>query len=227
MSGCSCHVETIAPLVMMSNYQNEAEIREHVFGKEPLRPPHAARSRAQLCAAIRDRRDPRSPRHGLESPCHVARAFQPVRLGRAVRSVRPRSSAVRPPSDFCDFCAFLRPTLRRPSSAVSRPIRFLRLLRFFAANPPLAVFSRRPSVVRRPSSHPILAPFAPLGGQPSAVRSQPSVFRRQPSHPILAPFALLCGQLNRATSCTCGPPPPPAPDQLHSNSSPTAGTGRG
>ncbi len=59
MSGCSCHVETIAPLVMMSNYQNEAEIRDHVFGKEPLRPPHAARSRAQLYAtgAIRGRPD--------------------------------------------------------------------------------------------------------------------------------------------------------------------------
>ena len=86
MSGCSCHVETIAPLVMMSNYQNEAEIRDHVFGKEPLRPPSAARWQI-ACAAIRDRRDPRSPRHGLESPCHVARAFQPVGLGRAVRSV--------------------------------------------------------------------------------------------------------------------------------------------
>ena len=92
MSGCSCHVETIAPLVMMSNYQNEAEIRDHVFGKEPLRPPPAARSRAQLYA----NGDPLSPRHGLESPCHVARAFQPVGLGRAVRSVlRPPSSAHR------------------------------------------------------------------------------------------------------------------------------------
>ena len=51
------------------------------------------------CAAIRDRRDPRSPRHGLESPCHVARAFQPVGLGRTVRSaVRSPSSALRRPS---------------------------------------------------------------------------------------------------------------------------------
>ena len=55
-----------------------------------LRPPSSAsaRSRAQLYATG----DPRSPRHGLESPCHVARAFQPVGLGRA----RP-SSVLRPP----------------------------------------------------------------------------------------------------------------------------------
>ena len=74
MSGCSCHVETIAPLVMMSNYQNEAEIREHVFGKEPRRPPHAARSRAQLYAtgAIRGRPDmgwkAHATWHGLSNP---------------------------------------------------------------------------------------------------------------------------------------------------------------
>ena len=61
----------------------------------------------------------------------------------------------------------------------------------------------------------------------SVLSRPPSVFRRQPSHPILARFALLGGQLNRATSCTCGPPPPPAPDRLHLNSSPTADTGRG
>ena len=43
--------------------------------------------------------DPQSPRHGLESPCHVARAFQPVGFGRAVRSaVRSPSSALRRPS---------------------------------------------------------------------------------------------------------------------------------
>jgi len=60
-----------------------------------LRPPPAARSRAPLYATG----DPRSPRHGLESPCHVARAFQPVGLGRAVRSaVRSPSSALRRPS---------------------------------------------------------------------------------------------------------------------------------
>ena len=54
-----------------------------------------------------------------------------------------------------------------------------------------------PPAVRPPSSvrcHPTSALFAPLRGQPSAVRSQPSVFRRQPSHPILARFALFCGQ---------------------------------
>ena len=71
MSGCSCHVETIAPLVMMSNYQNEAEIRDHVFGKEPLRPPHAARSRAQLYAtgAIRGRPDMGCVTGGANSDC--------------------------------------------------------------------------------------------------------------------------------------------------------------
>ena len=51
--------------------------------------------------------DPRSPRHGLESPCHVARAFQPVGLGRAVR---PPPSALRPP-----------PSAFRPPSSVLRP----------------------------------------------------------------------------------------------------------
>ena len=60
MSGCSCHVETIAPLVMMSNYQNEAEIRDHVFGKEPLRPPPTARCQI-ACAAICDRRSAVAP----------------------------------------------------------------------------------------------------------------------------------------------------------------------
>ena len=51
-----------------------------------VRRPTSSVLRQIACAAIRDRRDPRSPRHGLESPCHVARAFQPVGLGRAVRS---------------------------------------------------------------------------------------------------------------------------------------------
>ena len=53
-----------------------------VFRGPTLRRPPAARSRAQLYATG----DPRSPRHGLESPCHAARAFQPVGLGRAVLS---------------------------------------------------------------------------------------------------------------------------------------------
>ena len=75
-----------------------------VFRGPTLSPPPAARSRAQLYATG----DPRSPRHGLESPCHVARAFQPVGLGRAVRSAfRHPSSAqsrgaasTQPPSFF-------------------------------------------------------------------------------------------------------------------------------
>ena len=124
---------------MMSNYQNEAEIRDHVFGKEPLRPQSSVLCQI-ACAALRDR-DSRSPRHGLESPCHVARAFQPVGLGRAVRSALrqllrppispfppvknpsvcsvgppsafcPLSSAV--PSDSCALCASLRSTLGHP-----------------------------------------------------------------------------------------------------------------
>ena len=144
----------------MSNYQNEAEIRDHVFGKEPLRPPHAARSRAQLYAtgAIRGRPDmgwkAHATWHGLSSPWVWGGPY-----------------ALRCPSSV----------VRRPSFAVSRPIRFLRLLRFFAANPPLSVLSRPPSVFRRQPSHPILASFAPLGGQPSAVRPQSSAVRLPPS----------------------------------------------
>ena len=88
------------------------------------------------------------------------------------RTLRPPSSAHRPqpsavrlppsavPSDSCVFCASLRPTLRcpcsvvrRPSSAVSRPIRFLRLLRFFAANPPLSALSRPSSAAQRHAFH--------------------------------------------------------------------------
>ena len=84
-------------------------------------------ARGQIaCAAIRDRRDPRSPRHGLESPCHVARAFQPVGLGRAVRSALcPRPLLRPPPSPFppvknpsvCSVCSVGQPS----SSAVCRP----------------------------------------------------------------------------------------------------------
>ena len=100
-----------------------------------LRPPHAARSRAQLYATG----DPRSPRHGLESPCHVARAFQPVGLGRAVRSVRRRPpSVLSDPScqkSFRVFRVFRGPTLRPLPSVLRRPVRLLRPLRLFAFNP--------------------------------------------------------------------------------------------
>ena len=110
-----------------------------------LRPPSSAsaRSRAQLYATG----DPLSPRHGLESPCHVPRAFQPVGLGRAVRSV-------------------LRP----------------------------------PSVFRRQPSHPILASFAPLGGQPSAVRPQSSAVSRQPSA-VPSDSCAFCASLRPTLRC--------------------------
>ena len=127
-----------------------------------------------------------------------------LRLLRLLAANPPLSVLIRPPSVF----------RRQPSH------RFLRLLRLFAANPPLSVLSRSPSVFRRQPSHPSLAPFALLCGQPSAVRAQSSVFRRPPSHPFFAPFAPLGGQLNRATSCTCGPPPPPSRPCLVSSPQP-------
>ena len=95
MSGCSCHVETIAPLVMMSNYQNEAEIRDHVFGKEPLRPPHAARSRARLNASRYDRRSAVAPTWAGK-PMPRGTGF-PARGFGTGRTLRPPSSAHRPP----------------------------------------------------------------------------------------------------------------------------------
>ena len=47
--------------------------------------------------------------------------------------------------------------------------------------PPPTVLSRPPSVFRRQPSHPILASFALLCGQPSAVRPQSSAVRPPPS----------------------------------------------
>ena len=88
-------------------------------------------------------------------------------------------SAVRPPSS----------ALRPPASAFPSSIRFLRLLRFFAANPPLSVLSRPPSVFRRQPSHPILAPFAPLCGQSPSTRFPPVSSDQTPfqTHPHSAP----------------------------------------
>jgi hypothetical protein len=134
--------------------------------------------------------------------------------------LRRQSSALcRPPSavpsDSCAFCASLRPTLRRhavcrpssfappssvlrcPSSDFRRPIRFLRFLRFFAANPP--------------SSHPILAPFAPLCGQPSVAAPPPSAVR--------LPIAVICARTRAA------PLLPHVGDRTPKDWTPTAGKG--
>ena len=121
MSGCSCHVETIAPLVMMSNYQNEAEIRDHVFGKEPLRPPHAARSRAQLYAtgAIRGRPDmgwkAHATWHGLSSPWvwDGPSALCPRQL------LRPPISPF-PPIKNPSVCSVGQPSVLRPPPSALR-----------------------------------------------------------------------------------------------------------
>ena len=88
-----------------------------VFRGPTLRPPSAARSRAQLYATG----DPRSPRHGLESPCHVARAFQPVGLGRAVPSaLRSLLSKILPCVPFFPRWFVDPPPVRDGSSPVKK-----------------------------------------------------------------------------------------------------------
>ena len=115
-----------------------------------LRPPPAARSRAQLYATG----DPRSPRHGLESPCHVARAFQPVGLGRPVRSaIRRPSSALRSLLSKILPCVPCVPWANPPSSCICLPV-----------------------------IYPILAPFALLCGQPSVLRPPSSAREDAPHH---------------------------------------------
>ena len=111
------------------------------------------------------------------------------------------SSALRPPitpfppvknSSVCSVCSVGQPSaLRPPASAFPSSIRFLRLLRFFAANPPLSVLSRPPSVFRRQPSHPILAPFAPLCGQSPSTRFPPVSSDQTPfqTHRRAAPAA--------------------------------------
>jgi hypothetical protein len=113
--------------------------------------------------------------------------------------LRPPSSVLRPPpassvsalrdlcdktpsSDFCAFCASLRPTLpicRLPSVARFRLSAFQ--LSVFCSPPsfrPLCPRSVASVTKLRP---PIFAPFAPLGGQPSAARPPPPAER--PAHP--------------------------------------------
>ena len=117
------------------------------------------------------------PRHGLESPCHLARAFQPVGLGRAVRSARRPPSVVRPlPSDFCAFCASSRPILRHPPSVIppsdsSASCAFSRL-KCVVLMPPLPDLVLQETIrgLKRPEIPSYFAPFALLRGHPSSVR---------------------------------------------------------
>ena len=126
----------------------------------------------------------------------VARAFQPVGLGRAVRSARRPSSAVSHPFSvlrplrsllseilpcvpsipWAAQRVTLRPAIRgRPDMGWKNPPpsdhsvpscqKFFRVFRVFRGptlRPP-------PSCICLPVIHPILAPFAPLRGQPSAL----------------------------------------------------------
>jgi len=63
-----------------------------------LRSPLSALPVNRVAQPIRDRPP---PRHGLESPCHAARAFKPVGFGRAVLSaLRPPSAILHPPSEL-------------------------------------------------------------------------------------------------------------------------------
>ena len=149
MSGCSCHVETIAPLEMMSNYKNEAEIRDHVFGKEPLRPlppsasPSSDHSVPSCQKSFRVFRVFRGPtlRHPSSAPTW---AGKPMPRGTGFPA-RGFGTALRPPftpfppiknSSVCSVCSVGQPSaIHPPASAFPSSIRLLRLLRVFAANP--------------------------------------------------------------------------------------------
>ena len=126
------------------------------------------------------------------------------------------TSVTPPDSVFCASCASLRPTCRPPSSVVRRlssvlrlsAIRLLRLLRFFAANPPSSVLRHPSSVLRPPSTVHCLPSSAVC--PPSSV-SPPSDFCAfcASLRPILRPSAL------RPPSSVLRPPssglrPPPS-----------------
>ena len=114
------------------------------------------------------------------------------------------TSVTPPDSVFCASCASLRPTCRPPSSVVRRlssvlrlsAIRLLRLLRFFAANPPSSVLRHPSSVLRllstvyRPPSSVLCPPSSAVSHptsdikHPSSVRPS-SVIRPPSSAPVI------------------------------------------
>jgi hypothetical protein len=145
------------------------------------------------------------------SLCHPTFAPLALLCGQS-SAVRRQSSDIRPP--FSVYCPLSTVLCRLSSVLRLSAIRLLRLLRFFAANPPSV--RPPPSVLRPPSSVVCPPPSAVrllrlFAANPPSVRPPSSVLRRLSSalrRPTFAPLALLCGQSSavRRQSSVLRPP---------------------